>query len=100
MMKYLLTAYSETYAAESVRLPSESILSHQPAGHPYSFVSPIRLPIGRTFVLTGPEGDYELLVNGCFGFAYSGKFFISGTIVGHQDAANRETAAASPKWAA
>ena len=94
-MKYVLTAYSETYLAESVRLPSNSILSHEPAGHPYSFVSPIRLPIGRTFQLTGAEGGYELLVNGCFGFAYTGKFFISGTVVGCQRAA-----APAREWAA
>lgn len=80
-MKYKLTAYSETYLAEEVRLPSPSILAHQPAGHPYSFVSPIRLPLGKTCRLTYETGGYDLMVHGCFGFAYTGKFFISGVIV-------------------
>ncbi len=92
-MNYLLTAYADTYLAQDVQLPSESSLSHDPKGKPYSFVSPIRLPIGKTFTLSSDHCSFELIVNGCFGFTYTGNFFISGVIVDRQESASRALAA-------
>jgi len=85
-MNYRLSFESETYSVEDIRIPSESILTHQPVGKPFSFVSPVRMPVGQHCLLHGDAGGYRLLVNSCSGFTYSLRYLVSGII------ATKETA--------
>lgn len=86
-MRYLLNVESETYPIENIRI-SESVPSGSPEGKPFSFVSPVRLPIGKQCLLIGDREVYRLVVDGCFGFAYSLKFLVSGVIAGKQNTSN------------
>ena len=87
-MDYVLSVGSRTYPVEQVRIPSESILAHQPEGKPFFFVSPIRVAPGKNCSLVGDSGGYQLAVGGCFGFSFSLKYLVSGTIAGRQDIDN------------
>lgn len=79
-MNYQVTVASQTYPVEDPHLPTERVLEHDPEGQPFSFISPIRLNPGLVCVLAGDAGGYELIVNGCVGFAYSLRFLVTGTI--------------------
>lgn len=87
-MNYILNVGNETYPIESLRIPSDAALSHQPEGRSLFFVSPVRLPVGESCSLVGDSVGYQLVVNGCFGFSYSLKFLVSGTIAGKLALAN------------
>src|SRR5882672_693097 len=80
VMSFILNVGSETYPIESLRIPSNVALDHQSEGCALFFVSPVRLPIGQSCALVNDEVGYQLVVNGCFGFSYSLKFLVSGTI--------------------
>jgi hypothetical protein len=78
-MKYLLNVESKTYPVEGLQLPTAGETLE---GRGLSFVSPVRLPVGERCLLMGEAEGYQLVINGCFGFAYSLKYLISGTIAG------------------
>ena len=87
-MNYILNVGSETYPIESLRIPSNAALDHKPEGCALFFVSPVRLPIGKSCALVNESVGYQLVVNGCFSFSYSLKFLVSGTIAGKLALAN------------
>ena len=80
IMNYKLSIENETYPVEDIHFLRESTLTQEPVGKPFSFISPVRLPIGRTCVLRGDSGGYQLLVNACLGFTFTPRFFVSGII--------------------
>ena len=88
-MNYILSLENETYPVEDIRLPSGSVLTQELVGTPFSFVSPVRLAAGERYVLLGDSVGYQLLVNGCFGFAYSLKYLVSGIIAAKEAAVVR-----------
>lgn len=87
-MDYKLNVGSRSYPVEEVRIPSEAFLQHQPEGKPFFFVSPIPVPPGKNCALVGDAGSYELSVDGCFGFSFSLKYQVSGTIAGRLSVAH------------
>lgn len=86
-MNYKLNFNRGSYTVQDLQFPSETILADAPAGHPFSFVSPVPLTIGQCCHLLGESVGYQLLVNRCAGFTYSLRYFISGTIVTKESAA-------------
>ena len=61
-MNYRLSFQNETYPVEDLRLPAAATPAYQSIGKPVSFVSPIRLTIGRGCMLLGDSVAYQLLV--------------------------------------
>ena len=88
-MHYKLNFKNETYPVEDINIPAEFTLAQEPVGKHFSFVSPVQLAAGQSCALRGDSGGYQLLVNACFGFAFSSKFLVLGII------GNKETAVAS-----
>ena len=79
-MNYRLSVEDETYSVEDIQIPSESTLAREPDGKPFSFISPVRLTLGQRCALRGDSGGYQLLVNACFGFTFTPRYFVSGII--------------------
>ena len=79
-MNYKLSIENETYPVEDINFLRESTLAQEPVGKPFSFVSPVRLPIGQRCMLRGDSCGYQLLINACLGFTFTPRFFVSGII--------------------
>ncbi|MEI6083276.1 MAG: hypothetical protein WCS70_03135 [Verrucomicrobiota bacterium] len=81
-MNFILNIESATYPVEGLRIPPDAARSEELEGRSLFFVSPVRLPVGQSCSVVGDTVGYQLVVSGCFGFAYSLKFLVSGTIAG------------------
>ena len=88
-MNYKLSVENKTYPVEDIHFLAESTLAREPVGKPFSFISPVRVTTGQRCVLLGDSGGYQLLINACFGFTYTPRYFVSGII------ANKEEVVAS-----
>ena len=87
-MNYRLSFENETYPVEDIRIQSKSILIEDPVGQHFSFISPVRLPVGQRCALLGDSAGYPLLVNACLGFSFSPRFLVSGIIATTEAAAD------------
>lgn len=87
-MNFILNIESETYPVEGLRVPTDAVRADELEGRSLYFVSPVRLPIGKSCSVIGDEVGYQVVVSGCFGFSYSLKFLVSGTIAGKMALAN------------
>ena len=83
-MSYKLSIENETYPVEDIHFLGESTLTREAVGKTFSFVSPVRLTIGQLCVLRGEAADYQLLINGCLGFTFTARYFVSG-IIAHKE---------------
>ena len=84
-MSYKLSIENETYPVEEIRFLGENPLTAEAVGKPFSFVSPVRLTSGQLCILRGDSVDYQLLINGCLGFTFTSRYFVSG-IIAHKAA--------------